>query len=212
MARKKKRKSKAKSEPKKLTFSEENAHLAKLPEKQRAFVQYLLTSKDFNFAEAAREAGYTGSHGSKLIQNEDIRKILGTEIRKRAERRQITADRVLEEIAKIGFANVKDIVNDDGTVKPLSSIPDHASAAIQNIRVTTASKDGAAITRVEVEYYDKMEALTLLMDHLGMSDPDIDGVETSATTEGLLMDLITAVEENTNVIDSTSIDVMAKNG
>jgi phage terminase small subunit len=84
----------------------------------------------------------------------------------RAIRTQITADKVLSELALIGFSNVKDFFTWDGSgwtlnLKPSEEIPDEVAAAIKEIW-----KDETG--RVRVKFYDKLQALDKIARHLGM--------------------------------------------
>lgn len=85
----------------------------------------------------------------------------------RSRRTGITADRVLNELAKIGFANATDIINfGTATVKEDSSRDD--TACIQSIKVKTIPTEDGDITEREVKLYDKKAALELIGRHLGM--------------------------------------------
>jgi len=69
---------------------------------------------------------------------------------------------VAAELLSLGTANITDIVNLDGTVKPLDQIPEHALRAIKRI---SATKDG-----VTIEMFDKVAVLRVLAKASGMLD------------------------------------------
>jgi hypothetical protein len=69
---------------------------------------------------------------------------------------------VAAELLSLGTANITDIVNLDGTVKPLDQIPEHALRAIKRI---SANKDG-----VTIEMFDKVAVLRVLAKAVGMLD------------------------------------------
>jgi hypothetical protein len=69
---------------------------------------------------------------------------------------------VAAELLSLGTANITDIVNLDGTVKPLDQIPEHALRAIKRI---SANKDG-----VTIEMFDKVAVLRVLAKASGMLD------------------------------------------
>jgi phage terminase small subunit len=82
----------------------------------------------------------------------------------RAIRTGITADKVLHEIALIGFSNIKDFMTWDGghyRVKPDTEIPDEIACAIKRIWY---DRDG----NMCIELYDKLQALDKIAKHLGM--------------------------------------------
>lgn len=188
--------------------------LSKLPPKQQVFVTELLADPDFSLTKAAVKAGYSspGSAGSKLMNNPSVAKIVGDEMNKRAERTNITADRVLQEIASIAFANVKDMVNDDGTIKMLSEMPEEVSAAISSIsvrQVSGAIGGDVSGSQVDVDFYNKMDALHLLCKHLGIGDARIPETAGMDVTK-LLTNMLEAVETNkVGYINDTMIEDLA---
>lgn len=86
--------------------------------KQRAFVrEYLI---DLNATQAAIRAGYSAStaneQGSRLLANVSVKGVIEAAMDLRAERTDITADRVLRELAKIGFADIRKTIKWQGTL------------------------------------------------------------------------------------------------
>lgn len=148
-----------------------------LTNKQRMFCHEYIV--DLNMTQAAIRAGYskTSAHdiGSENLKKPEIKKKVDALMAERAKRTEITADRVLNELAKIGFADVRRIFNDaDGLLKP-SGIDDITAAAIQSIEVVSrpsaeVDEDGNR----EIEYVhkikltDKKGALELLGKNLKM--------------------------------------------
>lgn len=143
----------------------------KLTAKQQAFVNEYIV--DLNATQAAIRAGYSedtaGAIGSENLQKPDVAEAIQVALDLRAERTRITADRVLVEVAKLGFSNIKDIFTEGGQLKNLSAIPDDLAAAIQSVEVVTRKAGGEAN---EVEYVhkirmaDKKASLELLGKHL----------------------------------------------
>lgn len=79
--------------------------MAKLTPKQNRFVaEYLI---DLNATQAATRAGYSArtanEQGARLLANVSVKEALDEERKKRERRTEITADRVLQELADIGF-------------------------------------------------------------------------------------------------------------
>lgn len=154
----------------------------KLSAKHARFVQEYMI--DLNATQAARRAGYSPktarAQGSALLTNPVIQAAIAARQEKRAQRLEVTADRVLEELALIAFADISDAVRvcDDGTiqVRPLDSISPQARRAIGELTQTTTERhdpQGVLIEKVRlgVKHHSKVKALELLMGHLGMNAP-----------------------------------------
>jgi len=134
---------------------------------------------DMNATQAAIRAGYSEktaySQGQRLLKNVEMQKAIQEDIAKRSERTEITADKVLTELAKIGFANMDDYVRttDDGDAYvDLSDLTRDQAAAISEITVEDY-KDGRGegsrdIRKVKFRLSDKRAALVDIGKHLNM--------------------------------------------
>ena len=136
-----------------------------LTPRQHRFVQeYLL---DLNATQAAIRAGYSRktaySMGQRLLKNVEIQTALQKAMLDRQQRTGITQDRVLEELAAIGFARATDYAEAEGdtvTIHPTAGLTPEQAAAIAGIE---AGRYG-----VRLKLHDKVRALELLGKHLGM--------------------------------------------
>ena len=70
---------------------------------------------------------------------------------------------VANELITIGTSNITDIINLDGTIKPIKEIPEHALRTIKKLTVT---KDGS----VSIELHDKVSVLRIMAKASGMLD------------------------------------------
>lgn len=132
---------------------------------------------DLNATQAAIRAGYSKktarSQGQRLLTNVDIVAAIQKALEKRSERTEITQDRVLQEYAKLAFANLDDFVNTDGE-KPYFDFSDATRdqmAAVSEItvdRISQSGEDTPDIDRVKFKLYDKKGTLDSLARHLGM--------------------------------------------
>ena len=139
----------------------------KLTEKQKLFCKYYLIS--LNATEAATKAGYSKktaySQGQRLLKKVEIANYLEDKAKKRSEKLEITADKVVKEIAKIAFANATDYIDiENGRVdiKDLKNIDTTAIAAAEEV----FDKDGIRLG-VKLKFHDKTKSLDMLMRHLG---------------------------------------------
>lgn len=149
--------------------------MAKLTDKQQRFVEEYLI--DLNATQAAIRAGYkeseyTDTNANKLLENTRIKQEIEKAIAERSRRTGITQDRVLNELAKIAFANAKDILDfKTATVKEDASEED--LACIQAVKVKRQTSAKGTLEERQVTLYDKKAALELLGKHLGLFKDNI---------------------------------------
>lgn len=150
-----------------------------LTAKQRRFVdEYLI---DLNATQAAIRAGYSEhtarSVGSENLTKPDISAAIEAAMRERQVRTEITADRVLQELARIAFFDIRKLYREDGSMKSMHELDDEAAAVLAGVDVVeTLDKDVDAEGNVratpvhtkKAKIPDKVGALTLAMRHLGM--------------------------------------------
>lgn len=139
--------------------------MAKLTEKQKRFVdEYLI---DLNATQAAIRAGYSPNTaeqiGYQLLQKTSVSNEIYRAMAERSKRTGISQDRVLQELAKMGFAKITDVV-DPETAKINTSASEDDLACIQSIKI----KPNEWGTEREVKMYDKRAALVDIGRHLGM--------------------------------------------
>ena len=123
---------------------------------------------DLNATRAAVRAGYTAKHAavtaSKLLRNVNVEYWIAEAQELKARKRDITNDRVLEEMRRLAFAQTTDMVELKGgfvTIKDTYSLTTEQKSAISQIR---QKKDG----EIEVRFYDKQKALDSLAKYLGI--------------------------------------------
>lgn len=144
--------------------------------RQRRFVEEYLI--DLNATQAAIRAGYSlrtaRSIGAENLTKPDISTAIREAQDARSARTQVTQDRILEELAVVGFSNVWDYQIDeqgnvalDANARPESI---RAVASIKRKRRTIPREDGDDIVEVETEIrlWDKPGVLRLAGQHLGM--------------------------------------------
>lgn len=96
-----------------------------LSPKQELFCREYLV--DLNATQAAIRAGYSKntaySQGQRLLKNVEVKKRIDKLMAERAERIEITADNVLDDLVAMRNMDIIDILDDDGNVKPISDWP-----------------------------------------------------------------------------------------
>ena len=140
----------------------------KLPAKKSLFIQEYLI--DLNATQAALRAGYSPrtamKQGWQLLQEPRIKKEVQAAMNERSRRTEITADRVLQELARIGFVDTRNImkVDDKGNmVVTASDILDSDDAACISEISQTITENGGSL---KIKLHDKLGALDKIGRHL----------------------------------------------
>lgn len=143
----------------------------KLTPKQKKFCEEYM--KELNGTQAAISAGYS-SKTAHVIATENLNKpyikeyISSLQLKLR-EATLITAEMVINELAKVGFSNVQDFVNGGNSILELKHLAANKTAAVSGVK-TTIKNDGDVVT--EIKLYDKVSALEKLGRHLGIFEKD----------------------------------------
>jgi phage terminase small subunit len=140
-----------------------------LTREEEVFVLNILTP-DVSVADAyARAYNQYGmgkksatSAGCRLLNRNDIKKKLAERHRAMTEKLEITAERIEQEVAKIAFGKVTDVLTwqqgDDGLSVEVKASREIEENAISTIKSIKATKDGGA----EIVFHDKQRALETL--------------------------------------------------
>lgn len=180
--------------------------------KQQRFVQEYLV--DLNATQAAIRAGYSiktaRSVGAENLTKPDIAAEIAARRAILSQKLEITQERVLQELAAIGFANITDFVQVEtapaeklgihpvtGEVVMLpagweqcvrvidtADLPDAKRAAISSVKQTANG--------IEVKLYDKVQALVQLGKYLGLFEANAAIAPTQACN---LFDAIVGIAE-----------------
>lgn len=79
------------------------------------------------------------------------------------------AVRVLQELASIAFADIGQLFDAAGRLKPLNQLDPEHRAAIRSLQITTREMDNGTLERkVAVQIWDKLVALERLARYLGL--------------------------------------------
>ena len=142
-----------------------------LTAKQNMFVaEYLI---DLNATQAATRAGYSPKTADKigpaLMGKSSIQTAIQRAMKLQEQRTAITADRVLAELAKVAFGDLRGVMTWDErgvSLRDSKDLTDEQAALISEVS-ETVSRDGGS---VKVKGNDKLKALELIGRHLGMYD------------------------------------------
>lgn len=148
--------------------------MAKLSKKQQLFVdEYLI---DLNATQAAIRAGYSVKtadvQGSRMLGNVKVQQVISEAMAERSKRTGVNQDRVVQELAKIAFLKMTDVVDHNGKIKDDASEDD--LSCIESIKYKHSDTDTGSSTEREVKTASKLKALELLGKHLGMWNDKLD--------------------------------------
>lgn len=143
--------------------------MAKLTHRQELFAdEYLI---DLNATQAAIRAGYSTNTAAEIgyenLNKPHIRAYIDKAMAERSRRTHITQDRVLQELARIAFVRVTDLVDPD-TAKVHDFASEDDLAVIQGIKVKQSWSDSGSSVEREIKIADKAKALDQLGRHLGL--------------------------------------------
>jgi phage terminase small subunit len=147
-----------------------------MTDKQKVFCEEYLI--DLNATQAAIRAGYSVktaySIGEENLKKPEVQREIERLKAQRSRRTGITADRVLQELARIGFVNPMDVIDaDDATVRGSAGADDMAAIASVKVKVIPGKNGDDGFER-EVRLHDKVKALELMGKHLGMFTDKVD--------------------------------------
>jgi phage terminase small subunit len=120
------------------------------------------------------KAGYAENDGNaiRLKGNERIASRVAEILAAGAQRAEITQARVLAELGKIGFSDIRKMFNENGGLIPIHELDDDAAACLSSIEVVTKKVPGGEASEVEhvakIKVWDKRAALVDIGKHLGM--------------------------------------------
>jgi len=157
-----------------------------LNEKQKRFAaEYII---DLNATQAAIRAGYSErtarQQASRLLSNVDVAAAVAAGQAKIDEKLEITAERVRDELAKIGFSNMLDYVKvgkDGDPYINLGKLTRDQAAAISEVTVEDfkdgRGEDARDVRRIKFKLHDKRSALVDLGKLIGAFRTPGDGAD-----------------------------------
>jgi len=149
--------------------------MALSPMHERFAHEYVI---DLNATQAYIRAGYkargqsAASAAERLLRNVEVQLLISALQRDRLQGMELTQERVLREVARLAFSDIRKAYNADGSMKLPHELDDDTAAAISGIETLTTSAGSedsplSLITK-KMKLYDKGAALTLAMRHHGL--------------------------------------------
>nr|WP_278388419.1 terminase small subunit [Brucella intermedia] len=145
------------------------------PKQERFVAEYLI---DLNATQAAIRAGYSEKtaqqQGSRLLLNVKVQEAIAKGQNKTAAKLEITKERIVEELAKIGFSNMLDYMRagtDGDPYLDFSNLTREQAAALAEVTVEDfkdgRGEDARDVRRIKFKLHDKKGALVDLAKMLG---------------------------------------------
>lgn len=140
----------------------------KLTDKQKKFVEEYLI--DLNATQACIRAGYSSKtameQGYQLLQKTSVQEAIAESMAERSKRTGINQDRIVQELARIAFVKITDVVDSDGEINTNAS--DDDLVCIESYKVEDSDSVNGSSSKREVKLASKIKALELLGKHIGM--------------------------------------------
>ncbi|MFJ5538550.1 terminase small subunit [Vreelandella titanicae] len=145
-----------------------------LTPKQSRFVDEYL--KDLNATQAAMRAGYSQKTayrtGCDNLTKPQVAVAIQERMNRRSERTQIDADYILHRLFEIDQMDVLDILNDDGSPKPISQWPKVWRITLSGLdisrTVTNFDESTAETILKKIKWPDKLKNIELLGKHVSV--------------------------------------------
>ena len=140
--------------------------------KHELFAQALARGK--SQSDAYAEAGYKPSepNASRLTRNDKVQARVVELTGRGAEKAAIDIGRVLTELGRLGFSDLRRVFDEDGRLRPVKDWDDDTAAAVASVEVVTKTLPGQDDAEVEyvhkIKFWDKNSALEKIAKHLGM--------------------------------------------
>lgn len=171
------------------------------PKQERFVAEYLV---DLNATQAAIRAGYSEKtaeqSGPRLLGNVEISHAVRIKQEALAQKHNVTLDRVVAEVASVGFANMGDFMRLGANGLPVldwGKLTREQTGVVSEVTIdqVDGGKDAPVTNRVKLKLYDKLAALDKLARHLGMFPKDGATVNVNISLESLIAASLTIDEK-----------------
>jgi len=165
--------------------------MTKLTPKQTRFVaEYLI---DLNATKAAIRAGFpkkaASSVGYEYLRKPQIAAAIAAGKAKQLVRAELTADRVLEEMRRLAFMDIRNLFDAKGNLRPIHLLDEQDAAAIAGMEViikNAEAGDGVTDRVHKVKLTDKTRALEMLGKHFKLLSDTVNVTVDDVLIEKLL--------------------------
>lgn len=143
------------------------------PKQERFSEEYCV---DMNATKAAIRSGYSEdtaySIGHELLKKPEIQNRISMVQKELSERTKITAEAWLNELAKIGFSDLRNYYSTDKDGLEITQLNRQFTGAIKEFKTTVVEGEAYTQTIKEFKLHDKLAALEKIGKHLGFFEVD----------------------------------------
>lgn len=149
-------------------------------ERKSLFIEAFIANGG-NATQAAISAGYSEktaySQGNRLLKDVEIKQQLSKRQEKLALKYSLDTESVLQELARMVYADPRRAFGPDGALLPVKEWPDDVAAMVASVEVDAlyegSGKDRKQIgVTQKVKFWDKNSAIEKAMKHLGQFEKD----------------------------------------
>lgn len=163
--------------------------------KQKRFADEWL--KDMNGKQAVLRAGYskTGAEvtANRLLMNPNVKEYLDLKRGKLSNKLEISQERVLLELSRIAFTDIRDYYDESGALKDIKKLSDDAAAALSGVEEGDILFGGRKIKR-----FDKLRAIENICKILGYNAPE----KSEVLNKNLNVNLEMSKEERAEIVNA----------
>lgn len=110
---------------------------------------------------------------SQMLASEEVENYLSILRESLAEKTGISQQKVLQEIAKIAFADIRNYYTGDDRLKAVTDLDDNEAAALASVKTYEEYSQSEVIgINKEIKMYSKLDGLEKLARHLGLYEKD----------------------------------------
>jgi phage terminase small subunit len=176
-----------------------------LNDRQIRFCEEYLANGN-NGTQAAISAGYSEDTARQIASENlsklDIENYISERQKQIAARLQINQDRVLMELSRLAFADIRKFYTVDGALKSIHDLDEDTAASLAGVETFDERVEDEIIgTTKKIKTYDKLKAIETLNRMLGYNAPD------KATVTNLNYNTEISKEEAKNISDALESEV-----
>lgn len=128
---------------------------------------------DLDRTRAAIAAGYSpataAEQGGALLRRPRVSRMISSLTGERLHRLDITADRILEELARLGLSDLRGCFDEEGRLLPVHEMDDATAAAVASVEVVERRNAAGEVEFLKkIKLWDKTKALETLAKYFGL--------------------------------------------